>query len=137
MPQNPFGDNKVLGVVYNTSMTRPDAALALSALWGFDAKRESRVGAICVVGAGLNTAIFCDMVGRTYTLGAARNSNSVLPVGLADASPMPPDASMIRTAVERKNEKNELQYTSAIQRVAIPLWPRPCCATESSSMPRQ
>ena len=61
--QSPLGINDPIGVVYNTSMDRPDAALTLCALYGFDGKREARVGSICVTGAGLNAAIFCDIVG--------------------------------------------------------------------------
>ena len=37
----------------------------------FQGKRESRMGAVCVVGAGFKTAIFCDIVARFYTPGPA------------------------------------------------------------------
>src|SRR5438128_2625659 len=99
MPQNPFGGPQPLGVVYNTSMSRPDAALALAELYGFQGKRESRMGSVCVTGAGLDTAIFCDIVGRFYTLGPPRNANQVLPVGLAAVDPLPPDPAMVKPAV--------------------------------------
>jgi hypothetical protein len=115
--QIPTGE-KQIGVVYNTSMSRPDAALALSALYGFEGKHESKVAAICVAGAGLNTAIFCDLVAHTYTLGPPRNSNAVLPVGLDAVGPLPPDAPMIRPAIERRNEKNEPQYTGSVRRLS-------------------
>jgi purine nucleosidase len=118
MPQSPFGGKQPIGVIYNTSMNRPDAALALALLYGFEGRRESRMGAICVVGAGLNTAIFCDMVGRMYMLGPARNANSVLPVGLADILPLPPDSAMVRPAIERKNEKDEPRYARGIRRLS-------------------
>lgn len=113
--QNPFGDTHALGVVYITSMNRPDAALALSALHGFEGRRESRMGSICVVGAGLDAAIFCDMVGHLYMVGPMRNSNSVLPVGLAAVEPLPPNPVMVRTAIERRNEKDEPQYAHSIR----------------------
>jgi hypothetical protein len=117
MPQGRFGGKPPMGVIYNTSMTRPDAALALAELYGFEEKRESRMGSVCVVGAGLNTAIFCDMIGRTYMLGPERNGNQVLAVGLADVKPLPPDSSMVRPAVERKNEKGEPLYTHSIEKL--------------------
>src|SRR5688572_29462203 len=107
--QSPLGTDSPIGVVYNTSMNRPNAALALCALYGFDGKREARVGSICVTGAGLTAAVFCDIVGRLYMIGPARSSNTVLPVGLAAVEPLPPDAGMLQHAVERRNEQKELQ----------------------------
>jgi hypothetical protein len=117
MPQNPFGGKQPIGVIYNTSMNRPDAALALAGLYGFEGKRESRMGSICVVGAGLNAAIFCDVVGRFYMVGPLRNANSVLPVGLPAVDPPPPDSPMVLPAVERKTEKGEPQYTRSIRKL--------------------
>src|SRR3954449_9733182 len=58
------GGQPALGLVYNTSMDRPDAALALAALYVFASKMESRVNGVCVGGAGLDTAVFCDVVAR-------------------------------------------------------------------------
>jgi len=105
-----------MGLIYNTSMNRPDAALALAEMYGFEVKRESKMGSVCVVGAGLDTAIFCDMVGRIYVPGA-RNGNQELAVGLADVSPLPADSPMVKAAVDRKNEKGEPQYAHSIQKV--------------------
>jgi hypothetical protein len=118
MPQNPFGGKQPRGVVYNTSMNRPDAALALAELYGFEGKRESKIGSICVAGSGLNTAIFCDMVYRFYTLGPARNANQSLPVGLAAVEPLPPDSAMVKPAIERKNEKGEQQYIHSVDKLS-------------------
>jgi hypothetical protein len=101
MPQNPFFAKPPLGVVYITSMSRPDAALALAELFGFEGKRESRMGSICVTGAGLAAAMYCDIVTGFYHPGPARNANSVLPVGLGAVDPMPADAPMVRPVVER------------------------------------
>jgi purine nucleosidase len=85
-----------IGVVYNTSMTRPDAALALAAVYMMQRKKECRVGSVCVAGAGFGAAVFCDMVAKMYTRGNP-NSNQVLPVGFAnDGSP---DPAMVKTAV--------------------------------------
>ena len=116
MPQNPFGGTQPIGVIYNTSMSRPDAALALAMLYGFEGKRESRIGAVCVAGAGLDAAIFCDLVGKFYFPGP-RNGNQLLPVGLALVDPMPRDPGMVKAAVERLNDKGEPQYARTIRKL--------------------
>lgn len=103
MPQQ-FAAKPPLGVIYNTSLSRPDAVLALALLYGFEGKRESRMGSVCIVGAGLNTAIYCDIVQKFYQLGPPRNGNQSLAVGLAAADPMPPDAPMLLPAVEHQPE---------------------------------
>ena len=107
-----FQGKQPLGVVYNTSMTRPDSALALALLYGFQGKRESRIGSICVSGAGLGAAIFCDIVQRFYTPGPVRNANQVLMPGLAADGPLPADPVMVTAAVARK------EYPRSIQRVS-------------------
>src|SRR5580698_9994160 len=117
MPQGRFGGKPPMGVVYNTSMSRPDAALALAALYGFEIKHDSRMGSVCVVGAGLKTAIFCDMVGRMYMPGPERNGNQVLAVGLAAVNPLPQDSQMVQAALDRKNEKGEPLYAHSIEKL--------------------
>lgn len=87
------------GVVYITSMNRPDAALALAMFYGFQGKRESRMGSVCVNESGVGAAIFCDIVYRFYTLGSPRNANDVLPTGLAADGPMAADPPMVKTAL--------------------------------------
>jgi purine nucleosidase len=106
------------GIVYNTSMTRPDAALALGALYAFGIRRQARVNAVCVTGAGLETAIYCDIVNRFYTPGPARSSNQWPPVGLAVVSPLPPDAPMVKPAVDRTEPNGEPTYVRGIRRVS-------------------
>ena len=118
MPQGRFGAKPPMGVIYNTQMNRPDAALALAELYGFEDKHDSRIGSICVVGSGLKTAIFCDMVGRVYMPGPVRNGNQVLAVGLADVKPLPPDSPMVEAALARKNEKGEPLYVHSIEKVS-------------------
>lgn len=103
MPQQ-FPAKPPLGIIYNTSMNRPDAVLALAFLYGCEGKRVSRMGSVCIAGAGLNTAVYCDIVQKFYQLGPPRNGNQSLPVGLAPADPMPPDAPMLRAAVEHQPE---------------------------------
>jgi hypothetical protein len=97
-----------IGVVYNTSMTRPDAALALAAMYPMEGKRESRMGSVCVVGAGFNAAVFCDIIAKMYAFGT-RNGNEALAVGLA-AEQGTPDSPMVKTAVEH-------DYPRTIKRV--------------------
>jgi hypothetical protein len=108
-----------IGVVYNTSMARPDAALALAALYVSSSRREARVGGICVTGAGLDAAIFCDIVARFYS-GQARtpSSNNALPIGLPASPAVPPSAQMVDAAVKRTREDGTPQYTRTIQRPA-------------------
>jgi hypothetical protein len=109
--QPPFEGKQPLGVVFNTSMSRPDAVLALALLYGFQGKRESRIGSVSVNGAGLGAAIFCDIVQRFYTPGPERNANQVLMPGLAADGPMPPDSAMVKAVVEAK-------YPRSIKRVS-------------------
>ena len=105
-----------IAISYVTSMARPDAALALAAIHGLEGRRESRTGAICVAGGGLEAAIFCDIVERFYAVGPPRGSNEVLPIGLDLVTPLPPDAPMVRAVVERKNDKGELVYPRSIRK---------------------
>jgi hypothetical protein len=108
-----------IGVVFNTSMTRPDAALALAALYVSASRREARVGGICITGAGLDAAIFCDIVARFYG-GQARtpSSNNMLPIGLAPATPMPPSGAMVDAAVKKTRDDGAPQYVRSVQRMA-------------------
>jgi hypothetical protein len=113
-----FNGKQPLGVVYNTSMDRPDAALALAMLYGFTGKREARIGSVCVNGSGLGAAIFCDLVAHFYTPGPPRNANQVLPTGLALENPLPADSPMVLAAVDRKNDKGQPQYPRSFSKVS-------------------
>lgn len=95
-------------------MSRPDAALALAALYAGGTKGALRVCAVCVGGAGLETAVFCDVVSRFYVPGN-RSSNQSLPVGLAAVVPMPPDPPMVKAATQRKKENGDPQYVRSIR----------------------
>lgn len=107
------------GVVYNTSMTRPDAALALAALYVSASRREARVDGVCVTGAGLDAAIFCDVVGRFFTgQGRPPSSNAALPVGFPAGAPLPPNPPMVKGAITRTRADGQPQYARAIQRVS-------------------
>lgn len=95
-------------------MSRPDAALALAAVYAGGTKGLLRVCAVCVAGGGLGTAIFCDVVNRFY-VPAARSSNSTLPIGLAAVDPLPPDGQMVKAAIDRKKPDGDLQYIRSIR----------------------
>jgi hypothetical protein len=119
MPQGPFGGAQPIGVVYMTSMSRPDAALALAELYGFQGKRESRIGSVCVTGAGFGAAQYCDIVSRFYSPGPPRNGNQALPVGLATPEPLPPDPPMVKAALAASYERTvkKLSDTSVAEAV--------------------
>ena len=106
-----------LGVVYNTTMSRADAVLALALLYGYEGKRECRVGALALVNASLGTAKFCDMVSRFYGGSSPfLNSNRVLPVGLDLEGATKDDGAMVKavlshsypTSVNRTSDTSEV-----------------------------
>ncbi|HLQ78768.1 MAG TPA: hypothetical protein VK210_15535 [Terriglobia bacterium] len=117
MIQGPPRTPPPIGIVYNTSMSRPDSALALAAVYAFDSKREAKIGSVCVVGAGLDAAIFCDVVARFYS-GSARNGNEMLAVGLAAVTPLPTDLPMVKSVVERRKDNGDLQYNRSVRKVS-------------------
>lgn len=118
MTQDPKAPPAPIGVVYDTSMSTPDAALALAALYAAQSRHETRVNGICVTGSGFDAAIFCDIVAHFYT-GTTRapNSNSALPIGFAADPPRPPNPAMVEPVVTRTRPDGEPQYTRTIQRV--------------------
>lgn len=105
------------GVVYNTSMTRADAALALSSLYVSASRRDARVDGVAVTGAGFDAAVFCDIVARFYTGQARSSSNTVLPIGFANDDPPPPSPAMVERAVTRTREDGQPQYPRSIRKV--------------------
>ena len=92
-----------LGVIYCTTMSRPDSALALAMLNIFANKREARLGGVAVVGSSLASAMFADAVTRFYQVsGQPPNSNTLLPVGWAVAKDGITDPPMVKVALDRK-----------------------------------
>jgi hypothetical protein len=118
MRQDPKQAPSPIGVVYNTSMARADAALALAALYVASSRREARVNGVCVTGSGFDAAVFCDIVARFYTgTQRAPSSNSALPVGFpADAAAVP-GPPLVEAAVKRTRADGQPQYARTIQRV--------------------
>jgi hypothetical protein len=114
-----FGQDKTLGVVYQTTMDRPDAALALAMLHGYEGRRETRIAAISISDSGLGAAAFCDAVARFYAgQGPLPNTNRLLPIGLVADGPLPPDSPMVTAVLDRKNDKGEPEYPRGIRRVS-------------------
>ncbi len=102
-----------LGVVYNTTMSRPDAALALAMLYGFEGRKEARVGALALTHASLGAAKFCDIVNRFYNgTSPFINSNRVLPVGLDADAILPADSPMVMATLDRA------QYSCSVAKVS-------------------
>jgi hypothetical protein len=112
-----FGPPPVTGVVYNTTMSRPDAALTLALLYGLEGKREARVASIAITENGFGAAAFADTVFRFYQLGPVPNANRTLPIGLAVDKPLPPDSAAVKAVLSRVNEKGEPAYKRGIRRV--------------------
>ena len=106
-----------VGIVYITSMTRPDAALALAAMYPMEGNRESHMGSVCVVGAGFDAAVFCNIISRLYSFGT-RNGNSELAVGLA-VQPGVPDSPMVKTAVEHPHKRTLQRVSDTSEPTAI------------------
>jgi hypothetical protein len=69
------------------------------------------MGSVCVTGSGLGAAIFCDIVGRFYTPGPARNANEVLPTGLAADGLKAADPPMVRRAIEWQYPHNLKKFS--------------------------
>jgi hypothetical protein len=119
MIQEPKAPPAPIGVVYNTSMTRPDAALAAAALYVASSRREARVDGVCVNGSGLDAAIFCDIVARFYTgTNRAPSSNLALPVGFDAGAQDASNPSMVEAVVKRMKPDGQPQYVRSIQRVS-------------------
>jgi hypothetical protein len=113
-----FGPPPVVGIIYNTTMSRRDAALSLALLYGFEGRREARVASIAVTENSFGAAAFADAVFRFYQLGPVPNSNRSLPIGLAIDRPLPADSPMVKAVLERVDEKGEPVYRRGIRRVS-------------------
>jgi hypothetical protein len=109
----------VLGVVYNTTLSRPDAALALALLYSHaSADRQMEVGAISVTENSLGAAAFVDAVYRFYQTGRLGNGNRVLRTGLAADGDLPADSKMVQAALGRVKEDGTPAYQHAMKRIS-------------------
>ena len=95
------GPPPVVGIIYNTTMSRPDAALALALLYGLEGKREARVASIAVTENSLGAAAFADAVFRFYQLGhdTERQSCDCRSDSPLD-KPLPPDSAAVKAALD-------------------------------------
>jgi hypothetical protein len=105
-----------LGIIFNTSMARPDAALALSGLYSAATRGGLRIASVCVTGAGFQSAVFCDVIARFYQPRVG-GSNTTFAVGLTTDA-QAPDSPMIKPVLDRKKDTGEPQYIRSIQRLA-------------------
>lgn len=112
-----FGAPALTGVVYNTTMSRPGAALSLCLLYGLEGKREARPASIAITESGFAAAAFADAVYRMYQLGPVANTNRVLPIGLAADKPLPADNAAFKAVIEKKDEKGQLVYARGVRRL--------------------
>jgi hypothetical protein len=98
-----------------------DEALALALLYGFEGKAEVRVVALSVSKPNLKAAAFCEAIGRFYA-GAASGAfgaiGRTVPVGLADAGPMPEDSPMLTVPLARRNEDGKPLYNHGIEKLS-------------------
>jgi hypothetical protein len=115
-PPRFFREPPPAGIVYNTAMRTPDAALALAALWSYEGQRKARVAGVCVTGSGFGAAVFCDIVNQFYRPGQ-RISNDALPVGLANANALPADEPMVAAPVSRTSDAGEPLYRRTLRRI--------------------
>lgn len=113
-----FGAPPVTGIVYNTTMSRPDAALALALLYGLEGKREARVASVAITENSFGAAAFADAVFRFYQLGPIPNANRTLPIGLAADKPFPPDSPAVQAVLNRKDDKGEPAYKRGLRRIS-------------------
>ncbi|HYP05215.1 MAG TPA: hypothetical protein VER03_03190 [Bryobacteraceae bacterium] len=111
------GPPPVVGIVYNTTLSRADAALALALLYALENKREARVASVAVTENGLGAAMFADAVSRVYQLGPPPNANRVLPIGLAADKPLPADGPSFKAVLDRVDEKGEPLFRRQIRRI--------------------
>jgi len=116
--QDPKAPPVSLGVVYNTSMARADATLALAALYVASSRRQARVNGVCVTGSSFDAAVFCDIVARFYT-GTTRapSSNTALPVGFS-TDPGARNPLLIEAALKRTRPDGQPQYVRTVQRIS-------------------
>jgi hypothetical protein len=113
-----FGGPPIPGVIYNTTLSRPDSALALALLYGLEGKRESRIASIAITENGLGAAAFADAVSRVYQLGPPPNTNRTLPIGLAADKPLPQDNAFVKVALERVDENGKPAHRRNVHRVS-------------------
>ena len=112
-----FGAPPVVGVVYNTTMSRSDAALSLALLYGLEGKREARVASVAITENSFGSAVFADAVSKFYQLGPPPNANRVLPIGLAVDKPLREDSPAVKAVLNRLDEKGQPLYRRSVRRV--------------------
>lgn len=107
-----------IGVVFDSDMGESiDDALALALLYGFDGKNECRVAALSTSNPSVESASFCEVVGRFYAGAVSAAFAAVgrtLPVAMATTGKRI-DSPMLATALAKKTAEGTPAYPSGIQ----------------------
>jgi len=110
---------RILGVVYSTTFTRPDSALALAVLYGLEGLRESKVGGVTVTENSLGAAAVVDLIWRFYNgTGPLPNGNQMLRTGLGADKKMPLDSLMVKAVFSKKDEAGKPVHVAGLKRIA-------------------
>lgn len=116
-----------VGVVFDSDMGESiDDALALALLYGFDGKNECRVVATTTTNSALNSAIYCDAVGRFYAgavSGAIFAPGRALPVGMLENGKAI-DSPMLAVPLSKKTPAGVEVYPNAVKSVIDTADPR-------------
>lgn len=107
-----------VGVVLDCDMgARPETALALAVLYGLDGKNECRVVAVASSRSNINSAAFCEVVGRFYAgavSGAFAGFARTLPIGLLADGRWKEDTPMLTGPLAKKNAEGAPLYPTGI-----------------------
>jgi purine nucleosidase len=110
-------EKPAVGIVFDSSLSRVDDALAMALLYGLDGKKEERVVSVSISRANLRAAIYSDIVGRFYAgavSGAIGFNGRTLPVGLADSGPLKEDLPFFTQPVAKTGTDGKPAYPSDI-----------------------
>ena len=110
-----------VGVVFDSDMgNRIESALALALLYGFDGKNEVRAIALSVSKSNLNSAAYCDAVGRFYAgpVSAAFGASArTLPVGMATGGKRAEDTPMLTGPLSKLKADGAPMYPHSVHKL--------------------
>lgn len=110
-----------VGVVFDSDMGNGiDDALALALLYGFDGKNEARVISLSVSKSNLNSAAFCEVMGRFYSgavSGAFNAAGRTLPTGMANDGNSPEDTPMLTVPLGKRMPDGTPAYAHGIHKL--------------------
>lgn len=110
-----------VGIVFDSDMgDRIDSALALALLYGFEGKNEARVVSVSVSKSNLNSAAFCEAVGRFYAgpvSGSFGAFGRNLPIGLSTEGKLLEDTPILTVPLGKKNAEGAPLYPHGIHKL--------------------